>query len=980
MSTMAPYLLVALVVMIWVSNIHASIHHHHAADAAEGAYLYRSEDSPPVLDQGTNGHDFMKSTAPKVVEFYDPRCGACQAFKSNYVEVAKRVQASKPNVEFYGVSCEVHPTTCEQYGGTRVPRIYAFPNGADSSFEGGLEVQKGAGTIYFLSTRLIKALRTPEEIASDGKKLVPPGEAEADGASQRRKLEEEDTEWFTVKSEDEEEIKGPQDEDAESGEEDDDEDEESEDKSAEAQPTRDRRAVKPNMRGPPPIRDQNIQDNTEVEEDPGTSDDKLAMNEEALDTIIEERAQQIAKKKLREDAMAEKRAEDRAQQRAEQRMRESQAKLSEIKKNQGKQQLRRPEGFDGDKKRPRKGAASADGETSKAEETSRLANMDTLTNAHKNTDAYKNTVKHFHQIDKKESKPKGYHYDEWKKESEEKTMTARDKLMRKNNPPDQGGIEGSKDSGEDEDDEEEAKPRNGDEVDEEIPPYAKSAFGEDGAVQGDGAGRKPNSGPIALGQKGKPSKWIPPPPPRDSMPVGGDIFVPNPFNTDPVRAKKFQEYVARRKEMQERREKYKHPIKAIMGGDKDEKEDIAALHKKKSPMNNYKSQFTPNQPKPKAFPDLRAEAQQKSLREKMLKKIPIVKRAFKRSKGEETLNDAALSFTRGLLMGVFKTNQPLDYKKKAALQDWFDLLRVSLPPEIGLHELLDTLKYNIDTVSQRQENLVLIINKHPLPDNLWSDSCTKASRGGGFFCGFWKLLHVMSVGFAEQAGGLALQETNPNTRIFSAHEAGDIVREYMALFFNCAKCSQRFVAQYDDCSFQVCDRLSTVAVGAPAISWQEFPIWLWQVHNDISRSKLNRAVEFHEKAGRKAEAKMMERNMQAVYPNIDQCIKCVTGEGMWNLNHVYNHLETEYWTFGVEETLDPKMEKLLEYNDIEKKKVSHGLSAYVLVSLIALLGLFARRQRIKVTGRHKKKDESETAPFVTRSSFDTNRRTKYRDS
>ena len=31
-------------------------------------------------------------------------------------------------------------------------------------------------------------------------------------------------------------------------------------------------------------------------------------------------------------------------------------------------------------------------------------------------------------------------------------MTARDKLMRKNNPPDQGGIEGSKDSGEDEDD------------------------------------------------------------------------------------------------------------------------------------------------------------------------------------------------------------------------------------------------------------------------------------------------------------------------------------------------------------------------------------------------------------------------------------------------------------------------------------------------------------------------------------------------
>ena len=51
-------------------------------------------------------------------------------------------------------------------------------------------------------------------------------------------------------------------------------------------------------------------------------------------------------------------------------------------------------------------------------------------------------------------------------------------------------------------------------------------------------------------------------------------------------------------------------------------------------------------------------------------------------------------------MGVYKTNKPLDYKRKSALIDWIDLLRVSLPPEIGLHELLDTLKYDLDYISQ----------------------------------------------------------------------------------------------------------------------------------------------------------------------------------------------------------------------------------------------------------------------------------------
>ena len=172
---------------------------------------------------------------------------------------------------------------------------------------------------------------------------------------------------------------------------------------------------------------------------------------------------------------------------------------------------------------------------------------------------------------------------------------------------------------------------------------------------------------------------------------------------------------------------------------------------------------------------------------------------------------------------------------------------------------------------------------------------TKGTSSGGFFCGFWKLLHILSVGFAEQGGGLALQESSPSIRVFSAKEAGNVVREYMALFFNCEKCSKRFISQYDDCSFQRCNRLSDETVDAPIESWQEFPLWLWQVHNDVSRSKSMRASDFHEKAGKRGEAKKWEHDMKAIYPHLDQCISCVTLEGTWNLNAVYRHLEKEYW-------------------------------------------------------------------------------------
>ena len=43
------------------------------------SYLYNSVDSHPILEHGRLPEiDFTASKAPKVVEFYNPKCGACQ--------------------------------------------------------------------------------------------------------------------------------------------------------------------------------------------------------------------------------------------------------------------------------------------------------------------------------------------------------------------------------------------------------------------------------------------------------------------------------------------------------------------------------------------------------------------------------------------------------------------------------------------------------------------------------------------------------------------------------------------------------------------------------------------------------------------------------------------------------------------------------------------------------------------------------------
>lgn len=96
-----------------------------------------------------------------------------------------------------------------------------------------------------------------------------------------------------------------------------------------------------------------------------------------------------------------------------------------------------------------------------------------------------------------------------------------------------------------------------------------------------------------------------------------------------VQSVKFREYVARRKKMLEQKQKKTQPRFAWLG--KNEK-GIVTLHGNITNPTKRQQQKITNPNKRVKVPDLRPEAQQQSSVKKILKKIPIVKRAYKRSK------------------------------------------------------------------------------------------------------------------------------------------------------------------------------------------------------------------------------------------------------------------------------------------------------------------------------------------------------------
>jgi len=334
-------------------------------------------------------------------------------------------------------------------------------------------------------------------------------------------------------------------------------------------------------------------------------------------------------------------------------------------------------------------------------------------------------------------------------------------------------------------------------------------------------------------------------------------------------------------------------------------------------------------------------------KQRLVQHIPIVKRAVAPSPEEDLMLDTSLSMIRGLRLGVYKTKGPLTFAKKRALTDWLELMSATLPEEWGIHDTIDDLLKNIDYISKAQDNLWKILDRHSMVRKKYSPSCSKGDSA--FTCGFWKLLHTMSIGLAQHRGGQTLIDSGmrkPDTRIFSPSEAAVAVRDYMDNFFLCDPCSTHFVATFDDCSKnRRCDRLANAAEYATDADWKEMAKWMWEVHNDINV----RLVREHAQENKNKKrggffgggGVVPSSNIAALFPSIDACVKCFGDDGSWNEEAVFLFLEYEYWPST---TFDPKMNRLLKFEqgfDAE----GAGLFWFLLVLGITMLVMLNQNKR-----------------------------------
>ena len=205
------------------------------------------------------------------------------------------------------------------------------------------------------------------------------------------------------------------------------------------------------------------------------------------------------------------------------------------------------------------------------------------------------------------------------------------------------------------------------------------------------------------------------------------------------------------------------------------------------------------------------------------------------------------------------------------------------PPVIELHDTIDALLANFDTIVKSAYNLATIMDLHPFPRHNWGPTCSRSSNP--FTCGFWKLLHTMTVGIAEQRGGLEL----PNRRngvTFSPLRAADAIRGYMENFFFCDECTQHFLERYDDCSvLRRCARLVASESAASDADWKEPAKWLWEFHNIVSVDILRK----NQRGIKVAD------EVKVIWPSLDGCFFCFNEDGTFNEEVVFMMLEKTYW-------------------------------------------------------------------------------------
>ena len=322
----------------------------------------------------------------------------------------------------------------------------------------------------------------------------------------------------------------------------------------------------------------------------------------------------------------------------------------------------------------------------------------------------------------------------------------------------------------------------------------------------------------------------------------------------------------------------------------------------------------------------------------------------------EVYSDAEASFIVAMEQTVYDPGggpgDPLPKELAYQLRDYLDLLHWTLPAHWKLHDLINDLRTDYDSVVKGRKDLLRVLDRHRNPGDRpqWGRSCSSGEyvdpgeTGGldvlpefeGYSCGLLRMFHIISVGVARQHTFLY----GDRERARPSH-AMSVMRGFVGSFYaGSSRVLRRvFLDAADSCAFDFCERMELVVADTPPSDpgWRYLSIWLCNVHNSIRSGIASAAGEKDKTAQTVAHAR--------VWPTPIDCPKCHSEPEGWDYQELYRHIETRYWPPGLQ---NPRIVVVKSWGGRMplrslKASAKGALSSSISLILLVALGIMMRK-------------------------------------
>lgn len=150
----------------------------------------------------------------------------------------------------------------------------------------------------------------------------------------------------------------------------------------------------------------------------------------------------------------------------------------------------------------------------------------------------------------------------------------------------------------------------------------------------------------------------------------------------------------------------------------------------------------------------------------------------------------------------------------------------------------------------------------------------------------------------------------------SPHHVAVTIRNFVSYFLSCDVCREHYLAMWDGCGHDHCNRLkSQISMrsaedGKHNSESMELALWLWEVHNSVNERLMKEAAQ------RQRREVTHEETLASKFPTKKLCPDCWLDENMtqWDDVRVFHFLDEWFWPAN-EPAVDHRMAETVDVHD-----------------------------------------------------------------